>query len=169
MRVFSISIIFVLIFVFGVAIAQDTTLPPNTCTQEDYLQLQTEMAELTELLADIETNEPEAIFLQMRQTLDTYQLNCTGFFSGETHSNGIIGPLTFDGTLYQITFTLGEGQFVVGSTTYTEISGDCGFNFGALLTDAGSETDVLEIGEDCEMLIEVDANSDWTLSFTKLR
>lgn len=169
MRVFSTLIILVFMFVFGVAIAQDATLPANTCTQEDYLQLQTEMASLTELLADIETNQPDAIFLQMRQTLDTYQLNCTGFFSSETHSTGIIGPLKFDGTLYQISLTLEEAQFVVGTTEYTEISGDCGLNFGILLTDAGSETDVFEIGDDCEMLIEVDSNTSWTLSFTKLR
>lgn len=170
MRLLQITLFVLAMFSLGGIMYAQEEASIDSCTQEDYAQLQTDITELAGLFANIEANVPNETVLQIRQRLDTFQLACIGVFSNETHSSGIIGPIKFDGTLYELTLTIPEGDFEYGTVQFTEIAGDCGFN---LLVSSplggGSETDLFEIGDDCEMLFEVDSSSGWTLSLVKLR
>lgn len=117
-------------------------------------------------------DDPEATLIAMRQAMDTYQLLCSGnMFTSTTNESGIVGPLTLDGTLYEVTLALPEKALTFGSMEWTTLEGDCGlFTLLSITgTDGGSESDVLEF-EGCTALFEVNGNMDeWTLTFKKLK
>lgn len=158
--------------IFGGGVLAQETMPPTLCTQEDYLMLQTGISNLIGGLSDNALYDPTYIMYQVRRALETYQLLCNQKFTSETHPNGIIGPLLFDGTLYEVTFVgiLTGNIDVGGSVTMEELSGDCGFlNMMAITSNDMDETDLMEFGENCEAMIEVHRTGAWELSFVKIK
>jgi len=155
----------------GVALAQET-MPPTLCTQEDYLALQTGISNLIGGLSDNAMYDPTYIMMQVRRALETYQLICNQKFTSETHPSGIIGPILFDGTLYEVTYTgIPTGNIDVGgSVTMEELSGDCGFlNMMLISSDNMTETTLMRFGENCEAMIEVHRSGAWELTFVKIQ
>lgn len=162
------------IIISGVGVLAQETLPPTICTQEDYDMLKTGITSVINGLSDNVAYDPTAIMLQARTAIETYQLLCNQMFTNVTHPNGIIGPLVFDGTLYEVTFvalpTEGASFDVGGSITMEEVSGDCGIlNLMLVSATNPSETDLFRFGGDCVGLIEVNRSGDWQLSFVKLQ
>jgi len=170
-----ILVVLVVGMIFGGVLVAQETLPPTVCTQEDYLTLQTGISNLIGGLSDNTLYDPTTIMLQVRTAIETYQLLCNQMFTNVTHPNGIIGPIAFDGTLYEVTFVtpLSEspGGNLGGNLSMTTISGDCGF-INTILTSGISpeETDLFKFGGDCVGMIEVNrAVGAWELSFVKIK
>lgn len=125
---------------------------------------------ITDNLSVLQT-DVNAALVAMRGAIDTYQLACAGgTVTNEAHPNGIVGPLTFDGTLYEVTLTVPGGEY--GSVEWTALEGDC--DSWTLLSVSGdeapvSETDIVEF-EGCQAVFDVNVSSDeWTLTFKKLK
>lgn len=151
--------------------AQDNvTLPTYTCTAEDYAAVTKLVAEQLATLTQPDAQPAQAMLI-MRATLDTYQAKCTGgTFTNVTNPTGIVGPVVFDGTIYQATLTLPEGENIYGSASLTTIEGDCGYGtFISPATTGGSETELMKFGGDCVALFEVNTEQDWTLTFAKVK
>lgn len=153
------------------AAAQDaTTLPAYTCTAEDYATMTGLIDEQLATLTQPDA-QPGLVMVLVRAAIDTYQVKCTGgAFNQASHPNKIIGPIVFDGTLYEVTFALPEKELTFGSVEWKTIQGDCEMIplISLASTNGGSETDVLEF-KDCVALFEVNTNStEWSLIFKKL-
>ncbi len=155
-------IVLVVGFVFGVALAQDT-LPPNRCTQNDYQWVSEQLDIFSGNFRDIATYDPIAVAYDVRSLMNSMQMYCSGVFTNETHPNGIIGPIAFDGTIYEVTFVgIPTGSFDVGgSVTLEELSGDCGIlNMMMISSSNMEETNLWRFGGDCQALIEVHRSGD---------
>lgn len=155
----------------GVLVAQDT-LPPTVCTQEDYLALQTGISNLIGGLSDNALYDPTHIMMQVRTAIETYQLLCNQLFTHETHPSGIVGPIAFDGTLYQvafITYLSPDDMYDLGGVAgLVTVEGDCGLHSAS--TDRADKPDLAlwELGEGCVGMIEITSDL-WELSFVKIR
>jgi len=166
-------VMLVMAVVFGGVSAQD--VPPQLdCTQDDYLWLQGRVNEISAQFADIVTYDPILTATQLRATMDAVQFACARVFTNTTNPDGIIGPIDFDGTLYEVTFvalpTEGASFDVGGSVTTETVSGDCGMLNLILVTSSDpDETDLFRFGNDCVAMFEVNRTGDWQLSFVKLQ
>lgn len=144
-----------------------------SCTVEEWASMLNSLTEnfleLTSQVTD-ETSILETTLLIKAGVDSIYAICSNGTFSEETHSNGIIGPISFSGTLYQITLSSSDGG---SSFSTTVIEGDCGFTPPSIFTDmeGTTETDLWEPGGTCVAMFEVETYgaSGWELVFERLR
>lgn len=91
-------------------------------------------------------------------------------FTSEEYPNGIIGPIQFNGTLYQVTLSSSASGASVSTTV---IQGDCERRGPTIMTDIDGtpEADLWEPGGDCIAMFDVQrfGSSHWTLEFERLR
>jgi hypothetical protein len=151
----------------GITIAQDT--PESTCTPEELQSYQAELVELSGSLA--ESDDPLETVLAIDTLVSKIQASCSGgIFTKADHTNGIIGPIAFDGSLYEATL---EAKGSMAVMTPTVVEGDCGMIFGMPIMTGmtgGMQGDVWEF-TNCVALFKVEAPmaSDWSLTIKKLR
>jgi hypothetical protein len=148
-------------------------LPIGTCTQEDFNWLNEQITLLNEQFWHIDIYSPIATANQIRVLLGSMQVFCAGKFTNETHPNGIVGPIYFDGTMYEVTLVTRPFPDAAidlgGIATLEAVSGDCGIlNMILTTSSVPTETDIFQFGDDCIGLIEVDAD-EWELTFVRIR
>jgi hypothetical protein len=157
-----------------VMMAQDAaTLPEFACLPVDYTELKTQLTDIPAGFDDAAT-DPALVLLTLRAAIDTFQARCTGgLFTYATHPSGIVGPIAFSGTLYELTLTIPEADIATASMSLIDIEGDCGLGFPTMIpgTSGGSQTDLLEFGGDCVAMFEVNVVGvrDWSLTIKKLK
>lgn len=154
----------------SITLAQDAV---DTCSTSDWQEkISTVSSSLSQLSAGV---VDEASALQVlsiaQEAIHTVRTSCVGFtFTSADYPTGIIGPVGFDGTLYQITFTSTGGLSMINDVGS---EGDCGFAgiFMSTDMDGGEEADLWEPGGNCVTLFEVNGSSDaqWEIVFEKLR
>jgi len=177
MKLFSrIGFVFALmIFTSTVSLSAQTSdpesVPVGVCDQPQMDTIHEEIATLNNLLLDVQANEQISVMTQIRATIDSAQYLCSARFTQETHPNGIVGPLFFDGTIYQVTLTTWSDNTSYdfgGSVTSTELDGDCPFIW--VSTDGGGipEVDLFNRMENCFAMFDVEADR-WELTFTKIQ
>ena len=163
-----VMIVIAILMMAGGTMAQDEVLS-GECEVALYQQLMAIMSEtVLEAQTVIATSEDgmNAVFALIT-ALESWQLQCGGgMLSSDTHPSGIVGPITFEGTLYQAELT-SPGTY--GFLQMTVISGDCGLIPPLVTTDisGGSETDLWTFGGDCVGMIEVNAPDGWTLTLSR--
>lgn len=152
----------------SIALAQDAE---TVCTPDDWrAKIDAVSSSLSELSAGVADQETALQVLSIAEAaIHTVRTSCTGYvFTNEDYPNGIIGPVTFDGTLYQVTFSS------MGGFAYFKMVGDeGGCSVVGVSTDleGGEETDLWEPSGNCITLFEVNGPRDgqWTLTFERLR
>lgn len=165
---YRIILLLILILSFAsTSIAQEQN--EVSCTPEeyqDYIQVLIDVLNEYKPQIVVETDALE-VLIGIEMAIDGLRANCTGgSFAAADYSNGIIGPISFSGTLYQAEFT----TTTFGTVTFVEIDGDCGMEFMSISeVDGDSETDLWEFGGDCVTMFEVQGGGDWTLNIEKLR
>lgn len=166
-RSFSLLVCMLLIVIVGVTSAQDT--PEASCTSEAWQSHQAELVALSGSLT--ESDNPLETMLTIDTLVSNIQASCGGgIFTKANHPNGIIGPIAFDGSLYEATL---EAKGSMAVMTPTVVEGDCGMIFGMpVMTgmSGGMQGDVWEF-TNCVALFKVEAPmaSDWSLTIKQLR
>ncbi len=158
-------------------VAQEDNLDTdvNVCTQENYVELQTHLIGIVNLFADIVTNNPTEVSMQINQALATFYHYCSWPFTSEANPTGILGPLVLDGELYQVTFVVTDAkEYDLTTLTIVVLEDTCGYLSASFL---GTNT-VVELFEvnpsfdedsNCTIMVEIDSSAQWELSFAKLK
>lgn len=154
----------------SIALAQDVE---TVCAPDDWrAKIDAVSSSLSELSAGVADEETALQVLSIAEAaINTVRTSCTGYvFTSADYPTGIIGPVSFDGILYQITFTSVGGLSAIKDVGS---EGDCGFAgiFMSTAMDGGEETDLWEPGGNCVTLFEVNGAHDaqWSITFEKLR
>lgn len=173
-------IVLVVGFVFGVALAQaqdDSNLDTdvNVCTQEIYSALQAYLLEQINLFGDIQVNNPDDVIREINLTIAGLYHYCSHPFTSKNNPTGIIGPLVFDGELYRVTFaTNAETDSAYSTLSIVTIEDTCGY-LSASIFGTDMVVELFEVNpsfdtdSNCTIMVEVDSDSYWELSFAKLK
>ncbi len=142
---------------FSPVVAQDT--PEYACTDEEAAEFHTRVVDILTTADTSDITDLLDRFARAREIMAAARSVCSGYaFSGERGE--IIGPVRFVAGVYIATIT-GD---VFTSAEFTPVDGTCRLY---IYVDEGqeSETEVLEVRDDCRALIEVDADNAYTLAF----
>jgi hypothetical protein len=161
---------FVLLVGASFAIAQDAT-PEASCSPAEFKEALTNgLSSLQEQVTTLQTEEDILAFLLgMETSIDGLRATCVDTsFSSENYPNGIIGPIRFTGTLYEVTFTIEEGG--LGYATGVTVEGDCPSSFLiSPSSNESSETDLMRLRGECFYMFEVNTSTEWTLDIVRIR
>lgn len=162
-----LSLVLVLLLLVPFTAAQEAS--EAACTSEIWMDYQNQLVELSMTLSTSET--PLEVLQTLDELLTDIQINCgEGRFTKADHPNGIIGPLTLDGALYEVTL---ETAGSLGVMTPTAVEGNCGALFGMpVMTgmSGGAQGDIWQVNG-CVVLVKIDATmaSDWAFTLKRLR
>jgi len=146
------------------------SVPVGVCTQSQMGTIHEEIAALNNLLLDVQANEQISVMTQIRATIDSAQYLCSARFTQETHPNGIVGPLFFDGEIYQVTLTTWLDAYDIGGmVSGTRLDGSC--SSFLISTDGNGipETNLVSRNANCLAMFEVIVADRWELTFTKIQ
>lgn len=166
MKTFFLSVL--LVFVLMLTVLTPTLAQEESaCTSEQWGDFSTTLNDLSDTLATSET--PMDALLAIQTQIETMRAACGNWvFTKADYANGIIGPISFDGTLYQATL---ESVGSVAVLSRVEIDGDCDFIVSIITPfTGGEESDLLEF-DGCTAMLEIDSSTarDWTLTLTRLK
>lgn len=149
-------------------LAQDTDLnPASTCTVDEETAFHDALTALLDAPA-----APD--FLQQLSALEavivTQRWQCNGMKlkgeAGPGKTSVVIGPVHIPDGTYRVTLTTNEFITVESDISY----GDCSMYISAQDGEASNGTEqIFTAGEECELVLEVGAYSDWTLQFALLK
>ncbi len=145
-----------------------------TCTAQEFRDMFVPLLDAIKGAMDNATTDAEALtlFLGIETVIANVRLACGGTreFTSEAYPNGIIGPISFSGTLYQVSISSTGGD---ASFSTTVIEGDCDIIPPGIFTTNGgnAETDLWEPGGDCMAMFEVNTYgaTGWVLDFERLQ
>jgi hypothetical protein len=143
------------------------------CTVADVQNVFNVMADqIAQTASEITTVEEGLdILLGIETIIDLLRTQCGGVtYISENYTNGIIGPVNFAGTLYQVSLSSTGGD---SSFATTVLEGDCALFPPSIFTANGGteETDLWQPGGDCVALFEVNTYgaTNWVLTFERLQ
>jgi hypothetical protein len=145
------------------AFAQDLE-KESTC---DDAAMATFLEELTALIGTQTDYKTPFEFLDaIALAVETQRFTCSGMvLSGvpvEGSSKVILGPIKIPDGLYRVVMTSPDDILI----QFTKLSGDCFYsNFFAEGDATNGSEELLETEDDCEVLIEVDADAEWEFRF----
>ncbi|MGJ3241147.1 MAG: hypothetical protein ACFE0Q_20725 [Anaerolineae bacterium] len=168
-----VPLLIILLSIPLVLMAQDSNEnpPEPTCTTEEFQDgLESLIGVIDEFSSQIESDfDAYNVLLAIETQIDNIRFGC-GYeaITSETHPNGIVGPLSFSGRVYEVTFT---AEDELGTVSTTTLNGDCGILGVNLLTDmgGGTETTLVTFGGDCVAFFEINGPDVWELTFTRLQ
>lgn len=117
--------------------------------------------------------KPETLWAQLRTVANTIlraDARCKGHFWTESGTK-VIGPIDIPAGLYKATAE-GAGYFILDLTV---IDGECGHKSGSYVStslfaeyDAVAGIETLLTSTDCQVLLEIESNADWSLTFERV-
>jgi len=119
----------------------------------------------------------------MRVQLDALKSACTGGETSETLTEEtplafegegarVMGPFTIPAGVYRISGEfLGDESFLFGAASLERLSGDCGVSYSEttrLFSSQGGREETVFRSQDCETLLEITGNTNWSIVFEKV-
>lgn len=135
-----------------------------TCTEAEMAVAVEEFATLIGNQSDYKT--PFEFLDALSSVIETQRFICSGMVLSGVPEDGkdkvVLGPIKIPDGLYRVVMTTSDNLLI----QFTELQGSCFYsNFFAEGDATSGSEELLEVEDNCEVLIEVDANAGWEFKF----
>lgn len=150
------------LFIVLSAAALPVAAQEPACTADDYISLFNEAAIRVDDPAHEDPALLNAALAEISAMFQTRRAQCAGL-AFEGSGNELVGPFTLAPGAWMADATYSDR----GDITITPLTdGDCD-NEAFLWAQGGKpDSELLQLGDECQFVAEVDARGDWTLTFT---